>query len=195
MEREHSSIPGLFIFHNFINDIDEEKLKRATNKCDWNGVGSNSAKSRRVQQYGYKYNYRSKNITNKDYLGNLPEWSSDLEKKISELPIVKQLQPGTPNQLIVNEYNPGQGIAWHTDSKSFDQPIVTVSTGGSCVFEMKSPEGNVVKLLLKPKDCVVMSGDSRWKWKHRIPKTAVDRFEGKDYRRHTRISYTYRWVK
>lgn len=193
---EHDEIPGLFTVSDFIDDIEEELLRRAVtaNDVEWDCVGGNPEKSRRVLHYGYKYNYRSKHVNKSDYLGSLPKWSSDLEQKIYELPIIQKLQSGKPNQLIVNEYKPGQGIAWHTDAKSFDDPIVTLSTGGSCIFEMKNQDGKVVELLLKPKTLVVMSGKSRWDWKHRIPARAVDRFEGEDYRRHKRISFTYRWV-
>ena len=190
----HATIPGLYIFPDFIDDIEEEKLKRGANDSEWDSVGGNSAKSRRVQHYGYKYNYRSRSIGKSDYLGKLPEWSSELEKKIFDLDCVKKFQPIHPNQLIVNEYNPGQGIAWHTDAKSFADPIVTLSTGGSCIFEMRDEDHNTTELLLKPKTLVVMTGDSRWTWQHRIPGRAVDRFEGEDYRRHKRISFTYRWV-
>lgn len=192
----HPTIPGLYIFENFIDDIEEEKLKRGANGGQWDSVGGNPEKSRRIQHFGYKYNYRSRTVGQSDYLGQLPDWSTEIEKKIAEVPIVKQLKKDCPNQLIVNEYKPGQGIAWHTDAKSFDEPIVTLSTGGSCIFEMKNPDGDgsVVELLLKPKTLVVMTGDSRWVWQHRIPARGVDRFEGDDYRRYTRISFTYRWV-
>ncbi len=52
------------------------------------------------------------NLSAQDYLGELPEWTGWLSKKISEIPIVANLQKTQPNQLIVNEYRPGQGIAY-----------------------------------------------------------------------------------
>jgi len=191
----HKAIPGLYIFENFIDDIEEEILTRGANTGKWDAVGYNSEKSRRIQHFGYKYNYRSRNVGKDDYLGSLPKWSESVETKIMEIPIVKQLQSNRPNQLIVNEYKPGQGIAWHTDAKSFDEPIITLSTGGSCIFEMKDPEtSSIIELFLKPKTLIVMTNDSRWTWQHRIPQRGVDRYNNEDHIRHTRISFTYRWV-
>lgn len=190
----HPTIPGLYILSNFIDDVEEEKLKRGASGGTWDSVGGNPVKSRRIQHYGYRYNYKSRSVTEKDYLGSLPEWSNPIEERIKEIPIIKDLQSKGPNQLIVNEYKPGQGIAWHTDAKSFGDPIVTLSTCGSCIFEMKDADGNITELFLKPRTLVVMSGESRWEWQHRIPGRGVDRFDNDDHIRHTRISFTYRWV-
>jgi alkylated DNA repair dioxygenase AlkB len=193
----HPTIQGLYIIDDIIDDIEEEKLKRGANEGDWDSVGYNSEKSRRIQHFGYKYNYRSRSVGKDDYLGKLPEWSTSIEDKIMEIPVVKQLQKNRPNQLIVNEYKPGQGISWHTDANTFDDPVITLSTGGSCIFEMRHPDINdntPIELFLKPKTLVVMTGDSRWKWQHRIPTRGVDRYDGEDHIRHTRISFTYRWT-
>lgn len=45
-------------------------------------------------------------------------------------------QPIEFNQLIINEYLPGQGINPHVDNPTlFSSPIVSVSLGSECVME------------------------------------------------------------
>ncbi len=189
---QHNEIEGLYIIPEFISDIEEEQLKRATDAEVWSGVTS-SANSRRVQQYGYKYVYTAKYVNPNASIGSLPNWSTFLEQKICEIPIVKQLQTTRPNQLIVNEYRPGQGIGAHIDAKIFADPVITVSTGSTCIFEMTKGD-QTIPLLLRPRTCVVLSGDSRWNWKHCIPAKMTDHHDGQDFKRTRRISYTYRWV-
>lgn len=189
---EHEQIEGLYIIPEFISEIEEEQLKRAVDASTWSGV-TESKNSRRVQHYGYKYVYTAQYVNPKDSIGSLPDWSTALEQKICNIPIVKQLQTTRPNQLIVNEYRPSQGIGAHIDAKIFADPVVTVSAGSTCIFEM-TKEGKTIELLLHPRTCVVLSGDSRWNWKHCIPARMTDHFEGHDYKRTRRISYTYRWV-
>jgi alkylated DNA repair dioxygenase AlkB len=189
MTNEHN-IEGLYIIPDFITELEEETLKRSVDAGQWSGV-SESKNSRRVQHYGYKYVYTARYVN--PSIGKLPDWSTTLENKICDIPIVKQLQSTRPNQLIVNEYRPSQGIGAHIDAKIFADPVVTISSGSTCIFEMTKGTEKV-ELLLHPRTCVVLSGDSRWNWKHCIPARMTDRYDGKDYKRTRRISYTYRWV-
>ena len=77
---------------------------------------------RRVQHYGYIYNYQHKTITRKGYLGLLPKFLAPLLKK------VHLVTPNILDQITINEYPPGIGIAAHIDTpESIDDFLIVVS--------------------------------------------------------------------
>lgn len=109
--------------------------------------------------------------------------------------VEQKLMSRFPEQLIINEYEPGQGIAAHTDhTKHFDDQIVSISLLSDIAmhFEQISSPRALTEILLKRNSCVVLSGDSRYDWKHSIAKRKTDQFPGKMIRRGRRISLTFR---
>ena len=60
---------------------------------------------RRVQHYGYRYNYKNRSINHSDYLGRIPDWLQEICKKLYTEKIFDKI----PDQVIINEYLPGQG--------------------------------------------------------------------------------------
>lgn len=82
--------------------------------------------SRRVQHYGWKYDYRKRRIESGSYLGDLPP----VFKEIGEEIVKRGRMACAPDQVIVNEYLPGQGIAAHIDCEPcFGPEIATLSLG------------------------------------------------------------------
>ena len=68
--------------------------------------------SRRVQHYGWRYDYKARAITPDMHIGALPDWLGDLAQRLYD---ETGLFDRVPEQVIVNEYLPGQGIATHID--------------------------------------------------------------------------------
>jgi alkylated DNA repair dioxygenase AlkB len=84
---------------------------------------------RRVQHYGYKYLYKSRKVDASMYLGQLPTWADIIARRLQIEGYIDVL----PDQAIVNEYLPGQGIAKHIDCPScFIDTIVSLSLGSAC---------------------------------------------------------------
>src|SRR5438445_12548020 len=86
---------------------------------------------RRVQHYGWRYDYKRKTIDETLFLGPLPNWGLILADRF--------VRDGFTNccldQLIVNEYRPGQGIAPHVDCvPCFAATIISVSLGSQCMM-------------------------------------------------------------
>ena len=54
---------------------------------------------RRVQHYGYKYDYKARTIDHNAYLGSLPGWLSSVSNKLLNDGIFLAV----PDQVIVNE--------------------------------------------------------------------------------------------
>ena len=49
--------------------------------------------------------------------------------------------PELADQLIVNDYAPGQGIPAHVDAPLFTDTIISISLGSSCVMEFSNESG------------------------------------------------------
>ena len=66
----------------------------------------------RVQHYGWRYDYRARAITPDMHIGALPDWLAKLAQRLYD---ETDLFYRVPEQVIVNEYQAGQGIATHID--------------------------------------------------------------------------------
>ena len=141
---------GLTLKENFISQAFEEELLKEIDARPW----LNDLK-RRVQHYGYKYDYKTKGKL--DYLGEMPEF-------------LLSLNPGFKfNQVIVNEYLPGQGISPHIDLPSlFGECISSLSLGASCIMEF-TKEAETVPLFLLHRSLLTLKDEARYNWKHGIP--------------------------
>jgi len=147
---------------------------------------------RRVQHYGYVYDYRRRTVTPDMQLGNLPAWSAPLIDLLEEHPAFNL----HADQMIVNEYIPGQGIAHHIDCEPcFDGVIASFSLNSTCVMSFIHVETKTEKqILLEPNSLLIMSGEARYDWKHGIPARKNDTYDGKRYQRGRRVSVTFRKV-
>ncbi|XP_012514578.1 PREDICTED: alkylated DNA repair protein alkB homolog 8 [Propithecus coquereli] len=86
---------------------------------------------------------------------------------------VKWLKEGyikhKPDQLTINQYEPGHGIPAHIDTHSaFEDEIVSLSLGSEIVMDFKHPDGVTVPVLLPRRSLLVMTGESRYLWTHGI---------------------------
>jgi alkylated DNA repair dioxygenase AlkB len=148
---------------------------------------------RRVQHYGYRYDYKARKVDESMYLGPLPAWTQALAARL----VSDKHMPIVPDQLIVNEYEPGQGITPHVDCVPCFGPVVcSITLGSQCVMELSSvQEDRAEALLLERLSLVVLAGDSRHTWRHAIPSRKMDRVNGQVLPRGRRVSLTFRTVR
>ena len=181
------NIPGLYICDDIIDQNAEFALLHQVNQEKWL-----AELTRRVQHYGYKYDYKKRRISKNDYLGELPIWSNVLSSKIFELVDKARIQLPYKkfDQMIVNEYKTGQGISPHTDCvPCFLDGIASVTLGcngimtfskyesssddddhhegGGCGMMFVKPEEKY-HILLKRRSVVLLTGESRYKWTHAV---------------------------
>lgn len=157
---------------------------------------TNAPGSRKVKQYGYRYNYETRTVDKKaDYLGPFPEWLIALASLIKIANIIPD--DFFFNQCIVNRYLPGEGITPHSDSRVFGDHIVSISLGSQASMLFQTPQGDKKEVLLHKNSLLCMSGDARYKWTHTIPARKTDPIPGTTTRstRDTRVSITFRYVK
>ncbi|MEQ8306346.1 MAG: alpha-ketoglutarate-dependent dioxygenase AlkB [Hoeflea sp.] len=99
-----------------------------------------------------------------------------------------------PDQVIVNEDLPGQGISAHVDCvPCFDDTIVSLSLLSHCemVFRDKRSKARLA-VILEPRSAVVVAGPARYEWTHEIPARKSDGIDGKKVDRSRRVSLTFR---
>jgi alkylated DNA repair dioxygenase AlkB len=181
------AIEGLTYFRQFLGEPEELALLAALDKEPWR-----DDLKRRVQHYGYRYDYKARMIDPSMYLGPLPQWVRSLAARLlgdGHLPVM-------PDQLIVNEYLPGQGISTHVDCVPCFGPVIcSVSLASQCVMIFSSVMGDQSEsLLLERGSLLVLSGDARYKWRHAIPARKADKFSGEVLARGRRVSLTFRTV-
>ncbi len=182
-----TKIPGLKYIPNFISSDEEKQLLLRINSNEWL-----TDLKRRVQHYGWKYDYKSRNIDYRMYLGQLPEWASMIATRLFERSLTSELA----DQVIVNEYIPGQGIANHVDCEPcFGDSIVSLSLGSSCIMNLINlSTKEKIELVLEPGSAIVIQDESRYKWSHGIPARLADTINSQYTKRQLRLSMTFRKV-
>ena len=192
-ESDRPHVPGLVYRPNFLEGEHERRLVEWIDAQEW----SNELR-RRVQHYGWRYEYRDRQVDSSMRLGDLPPKLLELAHRLYHSKLVPQM----PDQVIVNEYNADQGISAHVDARSsFADGIATISLLESWEMNFHPPgrkgTRTAVPWLLERRSVAVMNGAARWKWKHEIGVRKSDpplNGYGNRRPRNRRISLTFRKV-
>ncbi|MEM6381988.1 MAG: alpha-ketoglutarate-dependent dioxygenase AlkB [Pseudomonadota bacterium] len=188
MTEEFRLPPGARYVAEFIDPPAHDALIEAIDERPWI-----EDFKRRVQHYGYRYDYRARTVTPDAYLGPLPDWSIDLSDRLHGRGWFER----SPDQLIVNEYLPGQGISAHVDCvPCFGDGIVSISLISTCqmVFKERRTDDRRVAVL-EPRSALLLSGPARLDWTHEIPARKSDPVYGQRLTRSRRLSLTFRTVE
>ncbi len=99
------------------------------------------------------------------------------------------------DQLTVNDYFPGDGIAPHFDvHHSFTDSIALVSLLSGIVMSFKSYLGSEHHFYIPRRSLVVLRGEVRYAWFHQIANRKVDIVDSQFIFRQRRVSLTFRRV-
>jgi len=179
--------PGARAVQESIQPELEEELLAQVDASSWR-----PDLKRRVQHYGWRYDYRARSVTEDMALGALPDWLAQLAETVGVAFGFKR----KPDQVIVNEYLPGQGISAHVDCEPcFGPTIASLSLGGpaAMTFEHRK-NGERRSLILQPRMLLILSGKARYDWTHGIPARKSDVINGGRRARTRRVSLTFRTV-
>lgn len=181
------TIPGMHYLPDFMDAQTEAALLATIDQQSW----LNDLK-RRVQHYGWRYDYKARGITQDLRIGAIPDWLTGLCERLSAEGIFCR----TPDQVIINEYQLGQGISAHIDCvPCFGDTIASLSLGSACVMDFTHANtGEKQSRLLEPRSLLILSGDARYHWQHAIPARKTDKWQGQTILRARRISLTFRTV-
>ncbi|MCY1056308.1 alpha-ketoglutarate-dependent dioxygenase AlkB [Nannocystis sp. SCPEA4] len=179
-----ATVPGLTLVPEWISAALERDIVAAVDTHAWD-----DSLRRRVQHHGYRYAYRGRKVDAAEPLGPLPAWAAELAARLHR----ESVFTCPPDQVIVNEYVPGQGISAHIDCVPCFGPVVaSLSLGSGAVMELSPPDpGPRAVVWLPPRSLLVLADDARYRWRHAIPARRSDPDRGP---RGRRLSLTFRTV-
>jgi len=181
-----TALPGLFLYPDLIDEARETQLLNEIDSQTWI-----VDYLRRLQYYGYR-NELEKPYDLIPFPIPMPPHMEKLSKELVERKIIL-LQP---DQVIINEYVPGEGIKPHKDRAYYENQICGVNLGSGCIMRfIKGMNEQVIDVEIPRRSVYVMQDDARKKWKHAIPPRKKDNIDGLLKHRERRVSITYRKVK
>jgi alkylated DNA repair dioxygenase AlkB len=171
---------GLTYIPDAITEDEEIALINFIDSKEW----STNLK-RKVQQYGYAYSYKTSRVA--------------LDQKVPEIPemfqtLIDRFNLDDPNQIIVNNYEVGQGIANHIDSNIFDKQVATLSLNSDVVMDFIRNTTHY-PILLERRSLAILEGEARTAFTHGISARKSDYIDNKLKKRSRRISITFRKYK
>eukprot|EP00058_Branchiostoma_floridae_P015335 XP_002600823.1 hypothetical protein BRAFLDRAFT_215107 [Branchiostoma floridae] len=195
--------PGLRLVEDFVSPACADRLLEGlgwSNEQQQHMDAEQALKHRRVKHFGYEFRYDNNNVDkDKPLPGGLPDWCSQVIDRMMSGGHIKH----RPDQITVNQYQPGQGIPPHVDTHSaFEDEISSLSLGGQTVMDFKHPSGKRVAVVLPARSLLVMSGEARYLWTHGIIPRKMDPVPVKGQedsitlaRREVRTSFTFRKIR
>lgn len=116
------NIPGLSYLPEYVSESEEAALVAAIDAEVWD-----TSWERRRQPYGSAYGQEAG-------LGReIPFWGRALAARMHRDGVSNRLF----DQMLINEYLPGQGIALHRDYLPFDRTVVSLSLLSPCVMDFR----------------------------------------------------------
>jgi len=180
---------GLVFLPNFISAAEERDLVASLDdpsRSTWS-----QELSRRVQHFGYRYNYKLRALSAADKIAEPPEAIRTLGNRLVDLGYFAS----APDQVIVNEYEPGQGISPHVDRETcFGSAVASLSLASDIVMEFRSPTDECSAILLPARSLIVLRDEARYSWKHSIAARKRDSIQSCEFARSRRLSLTFRTV-
>ncbi|XP_038055354.1 alkylated DNA repair protein alkB homolog 8-like [Patiria miniata] len=167
---QHSLPPGLILLENFI-DVETEAALMGEMLWEQGDQSEEAVRStlkhRKVKHFGYEFNYATNNV---DKDSPIPEPVPPLYVDVIDRIMATGLVQNRPDQITVNEYQPGQGIPPHVDTHSaFQEAIISLSLGSQVLMEFSNPTtGRQVPVFLPRRSLLIMTGEARYLWSHGI---------------------------
>lgn len=184
------AVPGLRYFAGWLTAGAGDALLSHIDAAAWS-----TELRRRVQHYGHRYDYGRRNVATGSGAPTAPEipaWARDEAVRL----VGEGVMEREADQVIVNEYHPGQGISAHVDCVPCFGPVVAaISLGSGCVMDFTHPEdGTKVAVRLAPGSLCVMTGPARYTWRHGIAARKSDPGTTGRVPRGRRVSVTFRTI-
>ncbi|QXV63701.1 alpha-ketoglutarate-dependent dioxygenase AlkB [Mucilaginibacter sp. 21P] len=179
-----TAIAGFTLFKDYIDQMQEVLLLKKIDDQPWI-----VDYARRLQYYGYR-NELEKPYALVEFPVPMPDLLRQLAQRIHDEGILQNM----PDQVIINEYVPGEGIKPHKDRNYFENQICGVNLGSDCIMRFIGPDYEVNDILIPRRSVYLMQDDARYKFSHGIAPRKKDVVDGVATLRERRVSITYRKV-
>eukprot|EP00210_Caulerpa_lentillifera_P001893 g1821.t1 len=174
-------VPGLELMKDFITQEEEQRLLRC---IEQDSISWEMHSGRSVAHFGISFDYATRNVAFDKSTPPFPEETLTIVERIESLDNIPKL-----DQLTVNTYPCGIGLASHIDTHSaFTGAIIILSTGSAAIMQFRKGEEKI-RLLLPRRSLLIMDNDSRYCWQHYIPPNRLEREEV------DRVSFTFRQAR
>lgn len=183
---------GLFYFPKIIDDQTCQTIIQSLDQNIWTPLTITVDTGRKVQQFGYYFDYFKHDVIEK--APNIPLYLNSIMETLTQKCNENKLQYGEFNQCIVNNYYKGEGISPHTDILRFGPVIGCFTLNSGAEMQFTNTSGETYKLYTEPGSLYIMSGPARETWKHEMKHRDYDVVEGNEIQRNRRISITFRYV-
>ena len=176
---------GARLVEDFLDRAEETAWLEAIDDGTWSHeIG------RRVQHYGFRYDYSRRTAGHAEPAAPFPAWATAAAERLEDI-----CGGMRPEQGIVNEYLPGQGIGMHVDADAFGPVVVSISLAANWSMRFRPRYGQAYSrdglpgdqvITLPARSALVLCGSARTRWMHGIDRrdTAGER--------HRRVSATFR---
>lgn len=163
-----STLPSLYLIPDYINEAIESQLFSTitSSRAKWTVVNG-----RRLQTWGGSIGKRGALIP-----AQMPSWLASLVDRVSgEFGI---FGPQGANHVLINEYEPGQGIMSHQDGPVYESAVGILSLGSPTVMdfhrrrESDDPDSGervpAASVLLPPRSLLIFKDDAYTECLHGI---------------------------
>jgi len=190
-------VPGATLIEDFVTEQEEVEMLACVDGDErWQRLAK-----RKVLHYGYAFDYGTRDAN--EPTKPMPAFVNEILTRASALNAPGAGECLDCDQLTVNEYVCGVGIAPHVDTHSaFGATIMSLSLAGRAVMEFRLHEGGDSTepserraILMPPRSLLVLHGEARYRWLHYIPHRKRDALVGEDEcetREERRVSFTFR---
>ena len=182
----HLEVPGLIYRSGFLSEFQESALMAIIDQGTWN-----RELKRRVQHFGWRYNYKTRRIDEELNLGPLPTWAMSIatQRSASRRIAATRTRPGDRKRVYRRA---GHQAGTSIRSALFSRWIAMISLLESWEMVFRRAPNHMVAKVLQHGSVTVMTGDARYRWSHEIPQRAVEP-DGSERAR--RVSVTFRKVR
>lgn len=173
---------GLTLKPAWIEEGEAEALSQWIDTQPWD-----TSLKRRTQHYGYRFDYTQRRSGKDLFLGSLPKPLDDLANRLAD-----EFACAPFDQVIINEYVPGQGIGPHIDRTAIFGPVVASLSLLSATMMQFSRDHEVIEIDLPACSLIGLTDVARTEWKHAIPARHADQRPSGPRPRARRLSVTFR---
>jgi alkylated DNA repair dioxygenase AlkB len=182
-KRQEALVTGFRLTPDYLKEAEEKFFLEQIQAGPWQ-----NDYRRAIQQYGLGYGggERGKGPV---WVRDFPDWLAELAQRVGRDAGFDRF----PENCVINEYLPPQGIAPHKDYADFGPTIACVSLGSDVVMDLKHSANELRLAVHVPaRSLWVMTGPARSEWQHGIAPRLSDIINGEKRMRQRRVSVTFR---